>query len=704
MADALLAGRRSATVCWVAWCLVITTAGLARPCVPVALGQLQMDDPFGADQSATDPDALPGFGVPIDQKLKLALDDFHRYLEKKAWGRAFRAVTEVAEKDEPGMLPAEHGFILPARERIWQLLAGLPPEARDAYRVFYDAKAEQLLKAAGSEGGARSEAELEAARQVFDRYFLTSAGDEAGNLLGDARFEEGRFLEADRAWKAVLDYHPDSGLDEGKLWLKRGIALWRAGRQEEVAEIAGVVRNRFAGTTVVLAGREVDPAAFLDKLIASGEAVTPAGAAVEPDPIQTGPGAPPEGAEPLWQHQFLSPHARQQVVQAMQNGWVAFNGVGNFVPRHDTDGRRIYCNWFGVCFALDVNTGKLLWWTDRYTKLDDRFNNFSHNSDVQRYDLTVSGDLVLAVNMNLDRLNHHQEPYRLVALEAETGKERWGTEDGSSGETKRSFMGRPAVWEGQVLALAHEPGKNQCNLIALGLADGSVRWQLSLGTFQAANNPWSGQQMIPAPALLVLDHTLYALTDNGAVVAVDLAAQRVLWVYKYPPPLDAVQPRNPWGSDGRNHLNLHARPTMIYRDGVLYFKETDSPALYALDVTKRELLWKRPVPEEAVLAGFDEECFYLMAQELEAIDRRTRGLRWSVSLPVAAGGLGVVIGDDRLATFTSRGIFELSKQNGDVVRIFRGADMTSLGGASFVLDGKYVTISNQAITAYPLEN
>jgi hypothetical protein len=51
--------------------------------------------------------------------------------------------------------------------------------------------------------------------------------------------------------------------------------------------------------------------------------------------------------------------------------------------------------------------------------------------------------------------------------------------------------------------------------------------------------------------------------------------------------------------------------------------------------------------------------------------------------------------------FTSLGLFELSKETGDVRRIFRGSDLGAAGG--FVLNAgkRLVSVSNLAVTAYP---
>ena len=57
---------------------------------------------------------------------------------------------------------------------------------------------------------------------------------------------------------------------------------------------------------------------------------------------------------------------------------------------------------------------------------------------------------------------------------------------------------------------------------------------------------------------------------------------------------------------------------------------------------------------------------------------------------------------NRLYQFTPRGIFEIDKATGDVVKRFRGADLDSLGGALLLAGNTLLSISNLSITAYSL--
>jgi hypothetical protein len=88
---------------------------------------------------------------------------------------------------------------------------------------------------------------------------------------------------------------------------------------------------------------------------------------------------------------------------------------------------------------------------------------------------------------------------------------------------------------------------------------------------------------------------------------------------------------------------------------------------------------------------------YLLADDLMAVDRKTRALRWSIRLPTTLGRK-VVLGREVVLVPSSRGLYELSREKGDRQRIFRGEDVALLSGSLGVVQGKYLCVTNQAIT------
>jgi outer membrane protein assembly factor BamB len=191
------------------------------------------------------------------------------------------------------------------------------------------------------------------------------------------------------------------------------------------------------------------------------------------------------------------------------------------------------------------------------------------------------------------------------------------------------------------------------------------------------------------------------LTNDGALLAVNVGRHQIEWAYKYEPPASSGNRQrffNPTSATGRH---LRSTGPIVVRDGVVYFKESTSPTLYALEESGPHLRWKWQDSEFANLIGVDNSDVYLFSNELSAINRTQPETRWSNRLTVDLQGVGAQIGSRGVLVFTPRGLFELSKETGDVRRIFRGADLGAAGGFVLAAGKQIVCVSNLAVTAYP---
>jgi hypothetical protein len=129
----------------------------------------------------------------------------------------------------------------------------------------------------------------------------------------------------------------------------------------------------------------------------------------------------------------------------------------------------------------------------------------------------------------------------------------------------------------------------------------------------------------------------------------------------------------------------------------------NSPRLVALNPDLPSLVWKRPVASTAMLIGIDAERVYMSGEEVLAYDLKTQKLLWSNKVPLGTSWTRPLMTENRLFQFTPRGIYEIDKVSGQVVRLFRGADLDSLGGTIILTPHALVTVSNLAITAYPID-
>ena len=668
------------------------------------------DEEEGTSAAPVNPDETPGrvpqtgFSVrKEDPKVSDALEDFRRHSQKKVWELAFKALASVVEKDPKGMVAAGDGVMVPTRRRVWQALATLPADGREAYRLFNDAVAKQKFEKATS---AASGDDVAALREVFQVYFITSVGDDAADRLGDACFEAGDFLAADAAWKAVLDHYPDTNLNKTRLRLKRCAALSRASRWETFDEVAASLGPDGAAETVRIAGREGPAAQFVASLREGAGKPVEQLASAQPaadanDPLQL-----PQADKPAWQVKFMDESVAQRLEQALQNmGWGGNEmPVSSAVPPSATDGQRVYLNWLGIAFAVDARTGKLVWRSRKFSDLSNQAQQLVYGGvNPARYHLAHAADKVYVTGLPLDQPNQGFSgtgaTYRMVCHNAENGSVAWSTKSGDL--APYSMASGPLVVGDTLYVVASRVSQQELHLLAATPDKGKLQWSVSLGTPQVGVD-YRGMQQGPSPMLLHHGGFIYVVTNNGAVLAVDSAGRRVEWAFTCEPP-PVMSGYVMFVPSNVRKPPVKTPGAAFIRDSVLYFKESGGYALYALDLAGPSLKWKRSADPSDTIAAVGRDSLLMVGQDVSVIDLTSRAMRWSTSIPVETGMLRPILGGERLYVFSGRGVFQLDTANGDPAgRPFRGADLESMGGALFRCGDRLVAVSNLAVTAYPL--
>ncbi len=629
-----------------------------------------------------------GFSVrKEDSKIVDALEDFQRYRDKKAWEIAFRTISGLAEQDLKGMLPTKDGFFVSSRQRIWQSLASLPADGKEAYRLFNDAKAKQLFEQVQNGTAADEVATL---RKIYDQYFITSIGDQAADRLGDTYFEAGDFLAAELTWGSILSDYPDTSLPKLRLEVKRGIALARAGRLEQLRELLQSVRSESAGQKVTIGGKEVVAADYL-AMLDSAAATRPTAQAIVNE-VQL-----PEADAPAWQVMFADDALNQALqAQIIQMGWNA--GMVPLVgsaPASAVDGKRVYANWMGIVFAVDLQTGKLLWRTRKFSELLSRAQNLiQYRAEPDRYSVTVEGDRLYVTGMPLENPGQ----YRLVCLNAQTGAVIW-----SSNTTAPilSIGGRPLIIDGTIYVAGYNQNGAELSLLTFAADTGTLRSTFPLGQAQPQQNRYNGGMTSRTCTLLHRGGMIYMLTNDGALLAVNTSGPRLEWAFTYEGPPPGFDPR--FGFGGEEMMQTAGMPgTAIIRDSVLYLKECGAGSLYAIDLAGPSLKWKRPAPSRFdTIASVGEQSILCVGYDLSSIDLQSRAMKWSHRLPVQNASMGVRQSDGSVYVYAGRGVYEFDAATGEAARIFRGADRDSRGGTLLTTPERLIAVSNVAITAYP---
>ena len=256
--------------------------------------------------------------------------------------------------------------------------------------------------------------------------------------------------------------------------------------------------------------------------------------------------------------------------------------------------------------AYDLRTGRLLWSHDVSPPggsdsvngfrdptmpivtetLADRFFAGAHahgNLDRRRADLHCRGRRC-AVDFQFSRRRRFavESPPKnsLVAFDRVTGKRLWRLAEvnapptESAGETRDvDFLGPPLAHGGTLYVLART--EEAAHLLALGPADGKVRWSQSLAGFsgfEADSVSWSGPSCMPVEC----EGMLLCPTPDGLIIAVDLVTRRVRWAYRVEPVEEPARLPPRWGrafagaearwlTTWRETLVPHGRRAVLFR-------------------------------------------------------------------------------------------------------------------------------------------
>ncbi len=646
------------------------------------------------------PQPAPGFSVPkADSKTIDKLDDLDRYIAKKAWELAFRAVNDI-DVEGAGMAPGapgspNKGFFFPIARRVSESLLHLSPEGRDSYRLFNDASAKQAwekLQNARSPANAVIADEATALRKMVDHYFLTSIGDLAADRLGDVLFEQGNASEALGVWDSIVEKYPDPHVAVVKVQVKRCVALAELHRRDELAQLAATIKETYAGQKVTIGGEDVDAATFAESLLtteadtqpATQPLTMPANTAAQ-DIVLSHPDTP------AWQIRVTSFNATDRMQQQISNWGTEVHFDGS-TPPAAADDKRLYVNWFGITYAADLQTGKMLW---RTKKFDDITNNvtmfpqYSVNPD--HFSISCADGKVFTLGFDPVNAQRQDGGYQLECFDGATGKSLW------KGSTLGSVLSAPLVVDGVGYVLAVKDREDmQC--LAINLATGKSDAAISLGKPQVGSSNYGGQTFA-MPTVLAMNGMLYVATNNGALVAVDLRGKRVAWAFQN----DTKKIDTDRGYWGQTPRVFETPCTLLSDAGTLYIKDTAAPGLYAIEPENPKLDWRRTVSSEEMVAGVQGQTAFLLGASVSALDLKTRRLLWSTKIPVATGLIQAVVRPAHIYVATQRGIFDIDPANGDVLHIYRGADKDSPGGRLMVASDKLICVTDSAVTAYAIQ-
>ena len=616
--------------------------------------------------------------------VKDAIDEFRRLVEHEAWEKAFKSLDTITSKTGTGYIDRSDGVLVPSRMLVRGLLASMPTAGKNAYRVFYDSQATALWDQANGR------IEQENLTKIVANHLISSVGDRAADRLGDLYFEQGDFEQAASAWQSIVTFCPESKLPKAQSLMKIAFALARAGRWSEFAQTEQSLRERYANETIEIGGRRVAVADQLAQLSAGKQTQEPAEVVTALPDVRL-----PAADQPSWQFRYQTKTDPNNPANPFTLMDVYGRQRANDFPIPCAiDDKRVYVNLFGVEMAFDLESGKLVW---RSAKLQQLQNLQQGRQGVapERYWLMVHGDRTWSVTRDPQQANQQQGNFALVVRESATGKEVFNSRRALSAW---NIIGRPLPVGEVVYVGAHRSNQGrELAVLMLNAKDGKLLKTINVGNHTVDQNQIYTER-IAQPSLMMHRDRLYIETHAGALVSLQPQTGNFDWAVLYDSPAPQA---GYWYYDASPPQFSVADP--IYASSLLFAKGMRSTRLLGVQPDGATMAWKRPVSKTAMVVGVDEKRIYLGGEELTAYDLQTQELIWSARLPHSASWSTPILTQNRLYQFTARGVCEVDKQTGDLVKIFRGVDLDSVGGVIFVTPKSLLTVSNLAITAYPLE-
>lgn len=714
------------TTTGLAW---IAAAGFAWPgmgdelLVAEAVGEALL----GIDEDGEDElDLLqtqPGFTLLVaDEDLHKQMNELNTFMAESDWAKAFRLLTELDSDQLQVMVPmGSEGQHVLVKEQLQRQLLSLPPEGRRAFRLYFDAQAAEQFDRVKNHPQPGSDAQLVLAQTLVDRLLASSVGGDAAVLLGDMYFGRGMFDHAERYWRLALHQGSLTGGRALEQEAKRALALQRAGKQAEAKTLYDGLQARYGQASMQVGDKKVDALALLGQMIQA-----PGTTAEVQDVTATDNLLPNADADPLWHVPFQTYGTKNSVSQVRNQGsyYSPPSDLMKFVPPVVADDKRVYFHWLGVVHALDRQSGKILWLNGSMQQTAETVSSRvqSNQGDPRNYRIAISKQTLLVTST---QNGNYDSPFILKAFGNEDGLVRWSSDTrqdwsiqvpGDGSLKQSAVLGQVLVHEGWGYAVVHRPKQTGMYLRRFDPATGEVDWTISLGSAEIMSFQYTQVSRIPQPSLLMGPSLMYVMTNNGAILAVDLIADELKWALRTDPPFGVGHKQgnnfvrgNQLGNKIEAMANTNGSGNIFIQDDTLYAKEHNGKTLYAIDPTTGSINWSADqLKPDAKLIGIDKKRFYLMDRSIQsyAVDGEHDLLKknGSTGNPDHAGA---VLTDDKILIYGSGKLRQFDTNLLDPAGRYDNADhLGTKGGHLYVFGDLLIAIDRDQITAFktPINN
>ena len=548
----------------------------------------------------------------------------------QSWDEACVVADELLVDATDGWVAVEPDRSIGVREAVHRRLAELPAAGLAALRGRIDGLADDWLRR-GIEH--RDERLL---RQVVDRAFCSSGGDDALWALGEIALERGDYQAARAAWQRTYPEtagdeslaYPDASVGLADVQARLALVSIRDGDFSRAEREIAAFAARFADATGRLGGREVNYAARLGELLSQARA----------RPNRSGAGGTWPTLQGNSQRTNVSSVAVPRAAEYEQTWSLAITPPSETLEIGELPGTYpVVADGFALFQdAAGIHAAPLV--GDQETHTARRLHAAS-SSDLRSGGLTMTVDnhKAFAVVAGKAERNGKAPSSQLLALDL--------SRDGalvfrlSPEQEGAVFLGPPVVKGSRVLVgeLATAQGM-KASVLCYDLWAGTVVWRRSLGwTFDSS--AWNSS-LSANMAMAEDDGVAYISTNLGMIAALRVEDGEPLWLRTYPRSM-------PGGAAaGVISGSRPPNPCVVSRSQVIAAPD-DSTEIIALDAATGVKQWStpRPAPGTRILA-VDDDKVLLSGERLWAISKAQGVLDepWGGD-PAGGAGQGVVAGD-----------------------------------------------------------
>jgi outer membrane protein assembly factor BamB len=593
-----------------------------------ALRFLLLALPLGA-AAQTAPDER----VFFEEAKRDVLEKLEAAIEARHWKQAFERAALALATQGNALVPAGPDRWISLREHLLIRLGRLPSEGVAAYRAEYDGPARAAFDKARERG------DRAALERVAETWFLSTPAEEVVDALAAQAYDEGRAGEAAVHWRRLLRHYPGARIPRTVTAARLAQALRAGGERGAAEELKGL--SEFAGR-VRVGGTDSDLGVLLT-LPAAKEPEAPMRPA---SPVL--PTTPPEAAAKgvraevrrwRWETEAEKAPPHRTRAPGLQPGMIGVRSFRSpdFVQFADS------ATWKGKEYVAFGDGAQVVVAEPRRLRraapeagIYWRFpaagpvsrelpGNFPQRQMFQMPDPwtgpCIDGDRVYVPLLSTLEARPREAgppgfeafrgPTSLKAFDLATGKLLWDTDRAELAAALRqagarflernfAYCGTPLARDGRVyVPVCTSPQGDQESYVAcFDRATGKPVWVVFLASALGQANPWNGGRGLNLAQTTIeeRDGTLYALTNLGAVAAIQASTGTLKWLARY-------------RRSGRRALHgmgqefgFHRGPVApIVRDGRVMVLPQDRVELLAFDAAGG-----RPVELPAVQCSGDD--------------------------------------------------------------------------------------------------